>query len=298
MGGRYFLLALSMVLVGATVVIAKVLTDELPVFVLGALRCLIATMALLPLAYSGLVQTQKPSTDLFSPILGQAVFGVLFFTSFLFYGVRHTSALNAGIVTSALPAAVAVLSVIWLKERLGSVRAVAIAFAIFGIVILNLQSVEGGGTASWLGNGLILLAVLSEAAYTIFAKQSAERTGVILTAFWVNAVGLALFLPMALWQGVHVVWLSVPFSTWALLVTYALSSSVFALLLFYRGVQDIPANVAGLFTGFLPLTAGAVAIVFLGERLTLAHGIGTVLVLTGIWLATRKAVDGAQNHVK
>ena len=48
MARNYFLLALSMSLVGGTVAIAKVLSAEMPVFLLGALRCAIAAGALLP----------------------------------------------------------------------------------------------------------------------------------------------------------------------------------------------------------------------------------------------------------
>jgi len=297
---NYFLLALSMSLVGGTVAIAKVLSAEMPVFLLGALRCLIASVALLPWMVKDINRTRErggltiTAGDL-TPIAGQAVFGVFLFTSFLFFGIRSSNALSAGIITSTLPALVALLSFVWLREALGPRKGLSIVLAVLGVGVLNLQGVTGAAaSASLVGNGLILLAVMSEAAYTIFAKQSADRLPLGLTAFLVNLFGLVLFAPIAAGQALRQDWQAVPMSLWSLIFLYAIGSSVFALLLWYRGVRNIAANIAGLFTGFVPLTAGVIAIAFLGEKLTFAHMGGAALVLGAIWLgATSKSPDAA-----
>lgn len=303
MARNYFLLALSMSLVGGSVAIAKVLSAEMPVFLLGALRCAMAAGALLPWvlndykkaqARGGLVLT---GSDL-KPILGQAVFGVFLFTCLLFFGIRSSNALSAGIITSTLPALIALLSVLWLGERLGPRKGVSIALAVFGVAVLNFDGASGApGSASIVGNGLIFMAVMSEAAYTIFAKQSADRLPLGVTAFLVNLIALVLFLPIAVGQAWSQDWQAMPLGLWALIFVYAIGSSVFALLLWYRGVRDIPANIAGLFTGFVPLTAGVIAIVLLGEKLTFGHGGGAALVLGAIWLgAQTKGADAAKHR--
>jgi drug/metabolite transporter (DMT)-like permease len=298
MARNYILLALSMSLVGGTVAIAKVLSAELPVFLLGALRCLIAGLALLPWVFRDL-QRQRSKGGLsltgedLLPIVGQAVFGVFLFTSLLFFGIRSSNALSAGIITSTLPALVALLSIIWLAESFNVRKGLSIALAVFGVAILNVEGAMGStGAASVLGNGLILLAVMSEAVYTIFAKQSADRLPLGLTAFGVNLIGLICFLPLALPQAWGQDWAAIPISLWGLIAFYAIGSSVFALLLWYQGVRNIPANIAGLFTGFVPLSAGAIAVTLLGEKLTLVHVVGGVLVILAIWFGAKSDVRG------
>lgn len=292
----YFLIALSMCLVGGTVAIAKVLSDDLPVFVIGFLRCLIAALALLPwVTYVHWQEIKKRQIAIskpdLMPIIGQAFFGILLFTSFLFFGIRSSNALNAGIISATLPAVIALLSIFWLSEKITGRKGLSIVVAIGGVMILNVQGASGSGSATLVGNGLIFLAVISEAIYTIYAKRSADRLPLGMTAFLVNLVGLGLFLPFALTPLMNLSWSAISNETWALMVIYPIASSVFALVLWYEGVKNVPANVAGLFTGFVPLSAGALAILFLGEVPTLFHGLGAGLVLFAIWLGATREVS-------
>ena len=56
--------------------------------------------------------------------------------------------------------------------------------------------------------------------------------------------------------------------------------------LWMTGLRHVPASRAGVFTVMLPLTAAAVGIVFLGERLTGVQLVAFALALTGLLLAT------------
>ena len=61
-----------------------------------------------------------------------------------------------------------------------------------------------------------------------------------------------------------------------------------AYLCFNRGVQLIGANRAAPFFHMVPVFGTVMAIVFLGERLQLFHLIGFALVLTGVYVASRR----------
>ena len=64
--------------------------------------------------------------------------------------------------------------------------------------------------------------------------------------------------------------------------------STVAYLCFNRGVHLIGANRAAAFFHVIPVFGAAMAIVFLGERPQLFHMIGFALVLTGVFVASRK----------
>jgi drug/metabolite transporter (DMT)-like permease len=73
----------------------------------------------------------------------------------------------------------------------------------------------------------------------------------------------------------------------------AVFPSTLAYLCFNRGVQLIGANHAAPFFHVVPVFGSAMAIVFLGERPQLFHIIGFALVLTGVFVASRKPANAS-----
>ena len=69
----------------------------------------------------------------------------------------------------------------------------------------------------------------------------------------------------------------------------ALLPSFLAQILFIRGVEIIGPGRAGIFLNLVPVFAAVIAVVYLGERFHVYHGVALALVLGGIGLAERKA---------
>ena len=78
-----------------------------------------------------------------------------------------------------------------------------------------------------------------------------------------------------------------------LLVFHSLTASVLCLLLWYAGLQRVPAGVAGVFTGFLPAAAALTAVLALGESFSVTHAVGFALMGGSLLLATWPKRDGA-----
>ena len=60
-----------------------------------------------------------------------------------------------------------------------------------------------------------------------------------------------------------------------------------AYLFWNRGVEEVGANVAGLFVHLMPVFGIVLAWLFLDEGLAPYHVVGIALILTGIWLTSR-----------
>jgi drug/metabolite transporter (DMT)-like permease len=71
-----------------------------------------------------------------------------------------------------------------------------------------------------------------------------------------------------------------------LLVVYAISASVLTVWLWMTGLKHVPASSAGVFTVFLPISAAAVGVMFLGEQVTPAQAAAFGLALVGVVLAS------------
>ena len=286
-----------MSLVGSYVALSKPLVAALPVFLLAWLRFGIGGAAMLH-------WLKKPADE--APMTGQIkrlVFLESFLGNFLFsicmlFGVSMTSAVAAGVIMAAIPAAVAVMSWLFLREhiQLRVWGAVACAVAGIGLVSLSKQELsvavyigqEGdlSSKTAWMGNLLLIGAVLCEAAYAVIGKK---LTGVLspkrITAL-INLWGFALVTPFGLWMAWSFDFSTVGASSWLLLLFYSLAASVWTVWLWMTGLKTIPANQAGVFTVMLPVSAAAVGVLVLGESLNATQVGAFAIALVGVVLAT------------
>ena len=316
-------LILSMSLVGSYVALSKPLTLVLPVFLLAWLRFGIGGVAMLH-------WLKKPSHEpAMSPQTKRLVFiesllGNFLFSICMLYGVSMTSAVNAGIIMAMIPAVVALMSWLFLGERISLRIWAAIAFGVIGIALYTLsnsellrqyirrleadfilglmtsnpnkhtalemtQNTATSSNSSWLGNLLLIGAVLCEAAYAVIGKKLTIALSPKRISALINAWGFALMTPL----GIYVAWSfdfhSVSVSNWLLLVFYALAASVWTVWLWMTGLKLIPASAAGVYTVFLPIAAALVGVLVLGENLNTIQIVGFALALFGVVLATLPA---------
>ncbi|MFP3391703.1 DMT family transporter [Brevibacillus sp. SIMBA_040] len=286
----YVQLALSMAFVGINISIGKEIVAHVPVFLFSELRFLIAILILLPLLASRGEWKTSWTREEGKVLFWQSFFGVFLFSICMLYGVQWTSATAAGIITSTVPACIALFSFWILKEKLQVNNMFAILLSVCGIAFITFTT--GGNVeqslASMLGNALVFLAVVSEALFTIFAKRLAGKITPFQMTAAINVISFVLFLPFAIWEGLRFEWGSVPAGVWGLILYYAITASVLSFFLWYKGVAKVEASKAGLFTGMMPISAALVAILFLNEIFSWMHAIGMSLVLASIVVGTMR----------
>jgi drug/metabolite transporter (DMT)-like permease len=283
----YLALAASMATVGTYVGFSKALVIVLPVFLLAGMRFAIGAVAMAPwLRRPAGEATLDGSTRRL--LFFESFFGNFLFSICMLYGVGQSSALAAGVIMAALPAVVALLSWLWLGERVGARTAAGIACAIAGIALVALaRDAEGElASGSLAGSALLLAAVTCEALYVVIGKTLSESLGPKRISALINLWGLVLVAPLALWQLRDFSPAFIPASSWLLLVVYSLAASVVTVWLWMTGLKHVPAASAGIFTVFLPVSAAAVGVFFYGERFTTSQVAAFALALGGVVLAT------------
>jgi drug/metabolite transporter (DMT)-like permease len=286
----YLQLAAAMALVGANIPVAKAAVPFIPVFIFSLIRYGVSVAVLAPfIAREPGGRFRDMSRSDWGYITLQALCGGLLYMVFMLYGLQYTSAMTAGIITSTVPLGVALLALILLGERFGPLTGAALVLAMFGILVVNTAS-PAQDIAPWplLGNALVGAAVIAESLFVIFARRMAASLAPCRMAMALNAIGLVMVAPFAVSDLMDFSPSGVPLEIWLLPVFYALTSSALALILWYRGLSVVPASKAAIFTSTFPISAVAVAIIFLGEQLQWAHGIGLLCVLAAIFIGTRE----------
>ena len=287
----YLSLGASMALVGSYVSLSKVLVVVFPIFLLAWLRFGIAAVAMAPWVKRGPDEATLNAHDRRLLFL-ESFFGNFLFSICMLFGVAMSSALAAGVIMAGIPAAVALMSRAFLKERISGRVMLGIACAVGGIALVSLAkggghgggSTEGG--TSLLGNLLLLGALTCEASYVVIGKKLAAHIGPKRISALINLWGLALVTPLGIWQALSFDFSTVTSSSWGLLGFYSIAASMVTVWLWMTGLRHVPAAKAGIFTVMLPVSAAAVGVIFLGEHFSTAQVGALALALLGVVLAT------------
>ena len=282
----FLCLAGSMALVGSYVGLSKILVLVFPIFLLAFLRFGIAALAM-----AGWVRRAPQESRLSRHDRGllflESFFGNFLFSICMLFGVSMSSALAAGVIMAGIPAAVALMSRVFLKERIAPRTLAGIACAVGGIALVSFtKSADLATPGSLPGNLLLLSAVLCEASYVVIGKKLTGNVSPKRISALINLWGLALVTPFGLWQALRFDFGAVAAGAWWLLGFYSIAASVVTVWLWMTGLKHVPAAAAGIFTVLLPVSAAAVGVLFLGERFSAAQAAAFALALAGVVLAT------------
>lgn len=284
-------LAAAMALVGSSVVVGKIVVTRIPVFLVGGLRFAVAALVLVPLvlvASRGLPALGRRDVAI---LCLQAFTGIFAFNVLLLYGLALTSAAEAGIVTSTTPAVAAALAALVLGERWTTRRALAVASAAVGLLVIGASASgpePGGGGARLAGNALVLAAVVCEAVFLVCSRVLAQRLPPVVVATGITVLGLAMFAPFAAREARAFDLGGLGAGGWLAILYYGLAVTVVAFLLWARGMAVVPASTAAVFTGVLPVSAVGLSWLVLGEPLRWSHLVGGACVLVAILLVARE----------
>ena len=284
--GAYLCLGLSMALVGSYVGLSKLLVAVLPVFLLAWLRFGIAAVAMLHWVRRAPGEAPLSRRDRWL-LFWESFLGNFLFSICMLYGVALSSAVAAGVAMAGIPGAVALLSWLFMRERIAPRVWLAIACAASGIAMLALaRSGDATQAVSPLGYALLLGAVFCEACYVVIGKRLTGNVSPRRISALINLWGLALVTPLGLWQALSFDFASVRAPTWGLLVFYALAASMVTVWLWMKGPTEVPAARAGVFSVMLPVSAALIGVLVLGEPFTAVHAFAFAMALAGMLLAT------------
>jgi len=274
----YAALGLAMAIVGSSVVVGKIVTLEMPVFLASTLRFGLAAAVLVPLLWRA--EHGLPRLALRSWVLlgVQALCGGFLFTVFTLYGLRTASAASAAVITSTAPAWIGLLAWALLRERPSPATWLSLVCAVAGIAALNLPEPNAAAASTdhgqaW-GSLLLLAAVVFEAFFLLLRKFIRDPLSPLAASTLLTLFGLIFFAPFGAVEALSYDLRSTSVAGWACVVYYSLCVTVLAYLLWLAGIVRVAASRAGVFTAIMPLSGLALSAVLLGERLDWRHGLG------------------------
>lgn len=272
---------------GGTAIVTKIAVSAFDPILVGVLRSVFAGIALLPIVTIA-PPPRPPGARGRLLLLASALTGFVFFPLLFALGLQRTTASHTGLIMASQPIFTGLVAFA-VERRMPSTRwALGCAIALLGEVMLIGYRVGFGGEGGLLGDLLILLAGFSASAGYVAGSYLSRGIGTWATTAWGNFLGgVIMLVPLAL-LGRGVSWGGVDPTVWLCLLYLALCSSIIAYIAWYWALTKGGIARIGLAQFANPVITVVLAILILGEPLTLELVASGFVILSGIWLAQKR----------
>lgn len=285
----YLLLSITALCWAGNAIVGRLAAGHIAPVTLSFLRWSFAFLIILPFAWKHLVRDWAAIRSRLGIMILLSITGIGAFNTLQYWALEHTQALNTLLLQSAGPLVVAVWSLVLLGVRLTLAQAAGVLLSMAGVFVILLH-----GDLTTLskidfniGDLIFLIALAIFGIYSVLSLKRPDIHGLSFVAFTFGA-GAACLIPLFIWELFARPPMQIDTANLLTLAYVALFPSTIAYLCFNRGVQLIGANRAAPFFHVVPVFGTIMSIIFLGEHPQAFHFIGFALVLTGVFVASRK----------
>lgn len=203
------------------------------------------------------------------------------------YGILYTSSAVAGTIIAVVPIACIVMDVLVLHEHVRRRQVLCAVLCIGGVALIY----AGGETAvSPLGLLFLLLTVAADAVYYTLSHKAAVRFTPFEVTYVMFTVGMVVFIPAALIQGVgHMEETFLPAiqsgGFWTAVVYLGIVSSVIAYFLLNFANGNLSVSETSIFSNVTTVVSVLAGVLLLREPFGIFQFLGVAVILVCVYLA-------------
>jgi len=226
-------------------------------------------------------------------------FGLLGFLGIAFHqwlqstGLVTAHALSTSLIVATTPIFMAVLGLIFLKEKLTWFQVLGIGLSTFGVLLVitkgDFTSLLTGhfGTT---GDFLILISALNWATFSILSRRGLQKYPAAGMMFYVMSFGWLFSSILFISSGNIYQIQSIKTNGWIAICFLGIFCSGIAYIFWYDALQTLPVSQTGAFLYVEPLVTVIVAGLVLGEKMVISALIGGIVILCGVYMVNRKGL--------
>jgi drug/metabolite transporter (DMT)-like permease len=288
----YFKLLLTAFLWGGTFVAGRMIAHSGHPVCAAFLRFAIATVFLLLLTVRNEGRLPALGKKQILPVILLGLTGVFAYNILFLTGLKYIHAGRAALIVATNPVFISLLSALFFKERLNWIKGVGICLSVAGamIVISNGRITDLGGYRINKGELLIAGCVLSWVAYSLIGKSVMTHLSPLTSVAYSAVAGTALLFPPAMISGLGREIFDYAVRDWMSLFYLGFFGTVLGFSWYYQGIKHIGPMKASVFINFVPVSAIVLASLILKEQITVSMVLGTMLVITGVYLTNASGV--------
>lgn len=282
-GNAYVLLPAAALGWAGNSVVGRAVAGHLPPIGLSFWRWVLALAIIAPVGWPRVRADAAELRRGARVVLVLALTGVAAFGTFLYLGLRTTTAINSAILQSIIPVLILLIAFACHRERPGAAGVVGLVLSLFGVLVVVTRGhpLDVAGTDLvtgdlWIGVGVVLYAVYS---YALGSRPAVHPLSLLTVTF---ALAVVILAPAYVAEALAGPPMPVDAEALAAVAYTAVFPSLVAYFCFNRGVELVGAARAAQFIHLVPVFTVVLAVLFLDERPAVFQAVGGVLVAVGI----------------
>jgi len=284
---RYLLILLAVVFWGTSFVATKTLLLEIKPVTIIILRLIIASILLTVIAIS-----TKRNFSLNIKSHGWIFILALIAVFHLWIqvtGLQYTTASNTGWIIGTAPIFMAIMGLIFYKEKITLIALSGILLAVTGLLILfGKGDITNIGFMENRGDLLVLGSAFTWGVYSTVNKKISLSYSPLMTILYLFLMMAIIIIPFNLNSEtiasvVHLSWIG-----WLMVLFLGLFCSGVAYVIWAQALRDMESAKVGAFLYLEPLVTVAAAGLFLKEEITLLMIFSGLLITIGVFLVNKE----------
>ena len=286
----YLLLAVAALFWSGNHIVGRAMGGHVPPLSVSALRWLIAALLMWPWVRPHLARDWPAIRAHWKIMLWLGLTGGALFTALQYVGLQFTAALNVSVLNSLVPVLIVATGALLFRDRVTLRQIGGIALSSLGVLAI----IAHGEFATLLNLGFNwgdLIILFNMMVFAVYAAclRLLPKIHTLSFLFVLAVISSVSTLPFAVWEGMSGNTLTFDWLTVASIAYVSFFPSLVAFAAWNRGVELIGANRSGPFLHLVPICTALVGGVLLGEHLYAFHVAGFVLIIAGVWLASKRA---------
>jgi len=285
-----FALFLAMLISAENFLFGNMAVNEVPPVVLTFWRCLIAGLCILPFVLKRRGNPIRLFRRGWPRMLTLAVVGVVICPWLVYLALRSDDLIDLGAGYTSVPLLTILFSALLLGERLRPVQYLGVAVALAGALVFAFCG-NISNLIDFNPHLAFLLMIASNACrglYLVLLKKWDQHPKPEEGLFVIFAIGVLVLLPVFVaYESGTARLFDYSWQVWGSILFVGVSMGAVYLHLLNFGTDELGASSASLFAYLVPVFVAVESVAVLGHELHPYQGVGAVLIIGGVLVATR-----------
>jgi len=284
---RYLLILLAVIFWGTSFVATKTLLLEIKPVTIIILRLIIASVLLTVIAIS-----TKRNFSLNIKSHGWIFILALIAVFHLWIqvtGLQYTTASNTGWIIGTAPIFMAIMGLIFYKEKITLIALSGILLAVTGLIILfGKGDITNIGFMENRGDLLVLGSAFTWGVYSTVNKKISLTYSPLMTILYLFLMMAIIIIPFNLNSETIASVVHLSLIGWLMVLFLGLFCSGVAYVIWAQALRDMESAKVGAFLYLEPLVTVAAAVFFLKEEITILMIFSGLLITIGVFLVNKE----------
>ena len=263
---------------------------EIPPFTLNFYRWLFAWLILAPFTFKEIVEKRNYILKDIKLIFILGITSITVFNSIVYYSLNFTQVISGVLMISTIPVMIIFFCWVFKIEKTNIFQIFGVIFSLLGVIVIVTKAdlVVLRNLSFNKGDIWMVVAMLSWAMYSALLRKKKFNLSNITFLQTIITAGIIFLLPAYILE-MKLGYIVKPNLSFFLTLGYVVIFPGLASFFFWiKGISLVGSNRAGIFLHLMPIFGAIMAIIIFKEKFMNFHLIGTLLIISGIILSSRR----------